>query len=184
MLKRSFSIRWLAILPLIFLVGCSSRPVLDKPDGRPSSFVYGHIDMADAPCKLGWVTMKRLKPKNKTPYYSFWIDDGTFFRINIPNGAYKFTEFGGSSGWKNAVYTFSFPDQGQGKMDRRITREGRYFLGSYKYKKVKTGFWKQGKYDLIKTKGPSEKEILQKILPYAKHPHWIKVINRRLAQLK
>lgn len=180
---RKMLVHSLIILTLLITTGCASRPVLDEPKGDQSSFVYGHIDMSEAPCKLSWVSMKRMKPKTKTPYYNFWIDDGTFFRINVPNGTYKFTEFGGSSGWKNTIYTFSFPKQGKGDLDRIIRKQGRYYVGSWKYKKVKTRFWQQGKYDLVKTKGPSEKEILLKILPYAKHPHWVKVIKRRLKQL-
>ncbi|MDH5649024.1 MAG: hypothetical protein OEY67_05145 [Gammaproteobacteria bacterium] len=182
MLQRNL-IRILLLTILLATAGCSTTPSLDEPEGNQPSMIYGHIDMEDAPCKLGWVTMKQMRPKTDKPYYNFWIDEGTFFRINVPPGTYKFDEFGGAPRFGNTIYTFSFPDQGKGEMDRQIKRQGLYYVGSYKYKKIKTRFWQQGKFDLEKTKGPSEKEILQKILPYAKHPFWIKKINERLKQL-
>lgn len=179
--------RLIVICATVSMLGaCGSSPNLNnKPDGKNVSLVYGYIDMKNAPSKVTWVSMKKLKPKTDKPYYSFWVVDGMFFRNNVPPGTYKFTKFGGFSGWKNTEYTYSFPSQGQGALDRRIRRPGTYYVGSYKYKKIKKKkFFSQDKYDLVPVKSPSEKELLQKMLPYAKNPHWKGMIEKRLAKLR
>ncbi|KPK52805.1 MAG: hypothetical protein AMS22_08520 [Thiotrichales bacterium SG8_50] len=171
---------------VLALAACGSSPHLnDAPANKNVSLVYGYIDMDEAPSKLQRVTMKKLKPKSDTPYYHFWVVDGMFFRSNVPPGTYKFTEFGGFSGWKNVDYTYNFPSQGRGALDPVIRRPGAYYVGSYKYEKIKKeSFFGQDKYDLAPVKSPNEKELLQKMLPYAKHPHWKGVIEKRLSKLR
>ena len=173
---------WPALL--LLLAACATTPSLTAPEGKDVSLVFGHIDMSEAPSDLHWVTMQRLRPVTETPYYSFWVVDGTFFRINVPAGTYKFTKFGGHSGWKNTSYTYGFPSQGQSKLDRRIDRPGLYYAGSWKYRKVKTGFFQPGKFDVEASRTPSELELLQKMLPYADHPHWKQMIEQRIRELK
>jgi hypothetical protein len=174
-------------LAVLFLLGgCSSGSPYMKTDKGPGhSMVYGYIDMKEAPAKLGWVSMKRVRPRVEKPYYSFWIRDGAFYSINIPHGSYHFAKFGGFNGWTNTEWNFNFPSQGRGALDPKIKRNrtGMYYVGSWKYKKVKTGFFKPGKFDLVRTKSVSEKEILKRMLPYAKHEKWKKMIEKRLRQL-
>ena len=170
----------------LLLAACGSSPHLNNaPADNTVSMVYGYIDMEEAPSKLQSVTMKKLKPKSDAPYYHFWVVDGMFFRNNVPPGTYKFTQFGGFSGWKNTEYTYSFPSQGRGAFDPIIRRPGAYYVGSYKYVKIKKeSFFGQDKYNLVPVKSPSEKELLQKMLPYAKHPHWKGMIEKRMSGLK
>jgi hypothetical protein len=170
----------------LILGACGSSPHLNNaPADKNVSMVYGYIDMEDAPSKLQRVTMKKLKPKTSEPYYHFWVVDGMFFRNNVPPGTYKFTQFGGFSGWKNVDYTYSFPSQGRGGLDRRIRRPGMYYVGSWKYVKIKKkSLFAQDKYDLVRVKSPTEKELLQKMLPYAKHPHWKDMIDARMKKVR
>lgn len=174
----------LLILAGLFLAGCSSTPELAEPEGEQPSLVFGHIDMSDAPTDLGWVSMKRMRPLTETPYYGFWVVDGTFFVSNTPPGTYKFVNFGGHSGWKNMNATYSFPGQGKGELDREIQRQGLYYVGSWKYKKIKTGIFQADKFDLVRVNTPTERELLERILPYAKHDFWKKAIERRVRELK
>jgi hypothetical protein len=148
------------------------------------SLVFGHLDMDEAPTNLDWVSMKRLRPVSKTPYYSFGIDGSMFYRTHTPPGTYKFESFGGSSVLRNADYKFKFPDQGKGEMDRVISSTGLYYVGSYKFKRVKTGFFEQGKFSLEKVDKPSEKELLMKLLEKAQHPSWKAVIQKRIGELR
>ena len=166
------------------LSGCASTPNLGTPDAENVSLVFGHIDMDEAPSELDWVQMKRMRPVTKTPYYNFWVVDGTFFRADVPEGTYKFTSFGGHSGWKNTSYNYNFPNQGKGELDRRISKPGIYYVGSYKYEKIDTGFFSPDQFNLVPTKAPSELEMLEKMLPYADDPYWKNMITKRMQELK
>lgn len=167
------------------LSGCGGgNPYMDDDGGGPNrSLVYGYIDMDEAPAKLQWVSMKQLKPRTDKPYYSFWIRDGAFYTNNVVPGVYKFHSFGGFNGWTNTKWTFSFPSQGRGQFDPVIRKPGMYYVGSWKYKKIKTGIFKPGKFNLVPDKSHSEKEILQTMLKWAKHDKWKKMIQHRLRQL-
>lgn len=185
-MKRHTHFRLGLVLAVLFIMGgCSSGSrYMEEYNGPNQSLVYGYIDMKEAPAKLGWVSMKQIKPRTDKPYYGFWIRKGFFYRINVPQGSYKFTKFGGFNGWSNTQWTFSFPSQGRGSMDPVIRRPGMHYVGSWKYKKVKTGIFKPGKFDIVRTNSVSEKEILEHMLPYAKHEKWKKMIERRLGRLR
>ncbi len=184
-MKGIYSLRLLLAVTLAaFVAGCSTTPSLDKPAGTGMSLVFGHIDMDDAPSDLDWVELKRMRPISKEPYLGFWVVDGTFFRGDVPTGTYKFTQFGGHSGWKNATYTYDFPTQGKGEMDRRIDKPGLYYVGSYAYKNISTGLFEPDKFDLIPSKSPNELDLLQKIRPYANDPYWQRMIDKRIKELK
>lgn len=155
----------------------------EKPEQPNLSIIFGYIDMNDAPTKLKWVSMKRVRPRTPKPYYNFWVDKGFFYRASVPLGSYKFDSFGGFSGWKNTDYTFNFPSQGRGEMDPIIEKQGIYYVGSYKYKKIKTGLFRPNKFDLIKVEQPSEKELLTQLLKYAKHSEWKRLITNRLKEI-
>jgi hypothetical protein len=106
-----------------------------------------------------------------------------FYRADVPHGTFKFWEFGGFSTLRNANYTFQFPSQGKGAMDRRIEGQDIYFAGCYKYKKVKTGFFSAGKFDMEPIGGNCEQEMLERLGKWAKHPEWRKLISQRQAEL-
>lgn len=174
----------LFLLVAFALTGCSVTPKLEKPDGENVSLVFGHIDMDDAPSELGSVVMKRMRPVTKTPYYHFWVVDGTFFRGDVPEGSYKFTSFGGHSGWKNTSYNYNFPDQGKGELDRRISKPGLHYVGAYKYSEIDTGIFQADKFNLVAVKKPTELELLERILPYADDAYWKNMIEKRIRELK
>jgi hypothetical protein len=69
-------------------------------------------------------------------------------------------------------------------MDRVISGTGLYYVGSYKFKKMKAGFFEQGKFDLERVNKPSEKELLTKLLEKAEHPTWKAAIQKRIGELK
>jgi len=100
-MKRSACYRiGLGLAVLLLLGGCSSSgPYMKTDEGPGHSLVYGYIDMKEALAKLGWVSMKRVRPRVEKPFYSFWIRDGAFYSNNIPHRSYHFTKFGGFNGW-------------------------------------------------------------------------------------
>jgi hypothetical protein len=68
----------------------------------------------------------------------------------------------------------------------RITKPGIYFVGAFKYQKVKTGFFEQGQFAIMKINRPTEGELLKRILENddIKKSSWDAKIRARLAQLK
>lgn len=179
------------LLPVLIVLLALATPthakkgyLKEEPEQPDLSIVFGYFDMEDAPVNVKWVQMKRLRPKTDKPYYGFWVDKGLFYRASVPPGTYKFTSFGGHSNLKNASYTFDFPDQGRGDMDRVIKKQGVYFVGAYRYNKIKkTGMFRPGKFDLEPANSPTERELLLKLLEYAKHPAWKRLIDQRLKEL-
>lgn len=167
----------------LLLAGCGSR-VFTRSVQDENALVFGYLDLSDAPGKLNSVVIKLVKPASDKPYYGFNIDDGMFFRTELPTGSYKFTSFGSFKSFGNTQYTFNLPPQGRGEMDPVVNKGGIHYVGSYKYKKVKTGFFEQGKFDLERVSKPTEKELLIQLLKKAKHPDWQAAIQKRLDQLK
>jgi hypothetical protein len=170
-----------AMIALLLTAGCSGWKPFEDPVKEGESLVFGYIDMSDAPISLQWVSMKRLRPVTEAPYYRFVVADGLFYRTATLPGTYKFESFGGE-GW-NTRYTFSFPVQGRGAMDPIIDKTGIYYVGAYKYKKVKTGFFEQGKFEVEKVDKPGEKELLLRLLKTAEHPSWKAAIKKRIEAL-
>jgi len=177
--RKSIRLLSFALLAALALTSCSTyTPVLEKPTQAGDSLVFGYIDMDDAPTPVKWVNMKRMRPVVATPYYNFWVVDGTFFRGHTPYGSYKFTQFGGSN------YTYSFPEQGKGELDPQINTPGVYYVGSYKYKKISKGLFRDDEFDLVKTDSPSELELLKKIVVYAQDDYWKAMIEKRIRELE
>lgn len=180
----SKSFRNAAIVTIaLLLTGCGGR-AFTKSVEEENALVFGYLDMSDGPGKLNSAVIKLVKPTSNKPYYGFNIDDGMFFRTELPSGSYKFTSFGSFRSFGNTQYTFNLPPQGRSEMDPIINKSGIYYVGSYKYKKVKTGFFEQDKFDLEKVNKPTEKELLIQLLKKAKHPSWEAAIQKRIDQLK
>ncbi len=169
----------------LITVGCGGgwKPFV-KSAQEEQTLIFGYLDMDDAPTSLQWVQLKQLRPVTKGPYYHFIIDDGLFYRTDTPKGIFKFESFGGLSRLRNMSFTFKFPAQGKGAMDPVIDKPGIYYVGSYKFKKVKTGFFEEGKFELEKISKPSEKELLVKLMAKAEHPSWKTVIQKRVQEIK
>lgn len=173
----------LMLVALSLLVGCGDRPFI-KPEANDESMIIGYIDMADAPGSFNGVHVKRIQPVSKTPYYNFWIDGGMFYRSPVAPGVYKMDSFSSYSRWSNTNYTLNFPKSGRSEMDLKITKPGVYYVGSWKYAKVKTGFFEHGKFDLIRIEKPTELDLLKQVLPKAKDPYWVNMINKRIKELQ
>lgn len=171
-----------AALALIFLVSSCTTAGLVAPSSSETSIVFGYLDMTDAPSDLQSVTMKRMR--TETPPYLFHVKDGVFFQLDVAPGAYKFMRFGGSSFIKQTAYDYKFPAQGKGSLDLEVTKPGVYYVGSWRYKKIKSGFFTPGEFDLEPMQSPGEREVLEKVFANASHEHWRKMIRARLAELK
>jgi hypothetical protein len=146
------------------LLGCSGA-VVPRPQEPQESIVFGHIDMSDAPVSLQWVSIRQYAPPSEAPYWSAGVQDGVYWQWYLKPGSYGVDSFGGSG--FNSNYSFNMPRQSKA-LRLVIQKPGIYFLGSYKYKPVKTGFFEPGKYDLEESDKPTEAEVLHDLLKLVK----------------
>lgn len=177
---------WLVlVLTLGLLAGCASDGPKRDINDPTNSLVFGYIDMDDAPTKVSYAWMVQVAPPSDAPYWGLGVSKGLFYNSYLPPGSYQLSKLGGS-GFFAGQHEYSFPRQGN-KTGLRISKPGIYFLGSYKYKKVKTGFFSQAKFAIEKINKPTEAELLKRILDEdddIRDSAWGKKIRARLAQLK
>ena len=181
------------LLPALLLSsGCASSPDPVDPKDKNRSVVFGFFDMSDAPSWGGidWVSVKRYKPKKG--YFAAEVKDGLFYHIGVTNGSFQVDEFGRNTRfYSNARYTYNFGGKGRNQTARKIKKPGAYFMGSYKYKNIDSGsIWKPDNFQMIKSKGPSEKVLLKKLLKIMQsdsdlsiYTHQIRRMKQRLSQL-
>lgn len=195
-LTRALSTFFL-ILPIILVgTGCallSSKQESIDPQDKTVSVIFGHFDMKDAPSRDGidWVTVKQYKPEKS--FYSLGVfDKGFFWHIGVSKGSIQVERFGRNTRWySNARYAYNFGGQGRNQTARIIKRPGVYFLGSYKYKHIGAkSFFKADNFKMIKTRSPTEKQLLTKMSKimkesgqYSEYKHQFGMIQKRLRQL-
>jgi hypothetical protein len=175
----------LGLVVLALLAGCgSSGPKRDINDPT-NSLVFGYIDMSDAPTGVSYATLMQVAPPTNAPYWGLGVSKGLFYNSYLPPGSYQLSRFGGS-GFLAGEHRYDFPRQGN-QTALRIATPGIYYLGSFKYKKVRTGVFEQGKFTIEKTDKPTEAELLKRILdesPEIAKSAWGAKIRARLAKPK
>jgi len=177
---------WLILVATFgLLVGCAGgEPGRDINDPT-NSLVFGYIDMEDAPTKVSNAWLVQVSPPSDAPYWGMGVTKGMFYNSYLPPGSYQLSKVGGS-GFFAGQHEYTFPRQGN-ETALRITKPGIYFLGSYKYKSVKTGFFEQGKFKIEKINKPTEAELLKRLLEEdsdLKKSSWGDKIRARLSKLK
>ena len=151
---------FLGLLALL-VAGCASDPV--DPKDQSLSLVYGYIDMADAPSSLGWVNIKLYDGKNTG--YLVSGHKGLFFHIGVEPGPYQVERFGRyATFFSNTDYTYNFGTRGRNESAIKVDKPGVYFMGTYKFVYVPTGWFEQDKFRMERTKTPTERELLTKVL--------------------
>jgi hypothetical protein len=177
---------WLvpALIALALVAACSSGGHGRSVDDPSNSLVFGYIDMGDAPTKVSGASIMQVAPPTDKPYWGMDVRDGLLYTYYLPPGSYQLASISGSSFWRGN-HRYSFPRQGN-EQAVRITKPGIYFLGSYRYVGVKTGFFEGGKFDIERVDTPTEAELLRRILEdkEIKGSAWEAKIRQRLSQLK
>jgi hypothetical protein len=178
---------WLipCIIALGILAGCASGGHGRSINDTSNSLVFGYVDMGDAPTKIEGASIMQVAPPSDKPYWGTDVRNGLFYTYYLPPGSYKLATLYGSSFWKGN-YRYNFPRQGADQ-GVRINKPGIYFLGSYKYQEVKTGWFEGAKFDIERVDSPTEAELLQRILDEdseIKGSAWEEKIRRRLSQLR
>ena len=174
-----------ALIALGLIAACGGGGHGRSVDDPSNSLVFGYIDMGDAPTKVSGASIMQVAPPTDKPYWGMDVRNGLLYSYYLPPGSYQLASISGSSFWRGD-YRYSFPRQGN-EQAVRISKPGIYFLGSYKYKGVKTGFFEGGKFDIERVKTPTEAELLRRILEEDKEikgSAWEAKIRQRLSQLK
>jgi hypothetical protein len=175
----------LGLVMIGLLAGCaSSGPERDINDPA-NSLVFGYIDMGDAPTGVDAAQLMQVSPPSAMPYWDLGVVNGLFFNAYLPPGSYQLSSFYGSKFFAGQ-HEYIMPRQGN-ETSLRIVKPGIYFLGAYKYEKVKTGVFEKRKFAIEKTSTPTEAEVLKRVLDNSegiRNSAWANKIRARLAQLK
>lgn len=173
----------LACLAMLSLAACASNTIGPERDVNDpgNSLVFAYVDMGDAPTELESAS---LKPQGEEGYWTMGVDDGLMSQEYLPPGAYQLASLSGSS-FLHGEVTYSFPAYGRNEASVVIKKPGIYFLGSFKYKEVKTGMFEQGKFDIERVNSPTELELLNRMLKqdWVKGTQWEARIRARIGEL-
>ncbi len=167
----------------------SADPTFREREGSNLSIVFGYLDMKDSPAGLGWLEFKEYAsgikaPKRKATFlkihggYLFWDD-------NVKPGSYYVYEFGDTH-YSFEIdtridYTYRFKAKpNPTKID--IKKAGVYFVGSYKYKKIKSE--DENDFMMVSVKSVTEGMLLKKMMEQAKGTQWKGLIRNRMSEIK
>jgi hypothetical protein len=209
MTKKAFAL--LAVLGFV-VIGCASgwhtitREDIEKPN---VALLYGYMDMTDAPSPMDYFEIKQVKPEaGKGAEWGFGCKDlgdkkFLFYHQAIPVGTYQLDEFGGTStvGFlifilSRTLHKYSFmgadsmnPDlKNPGKETNDsslvIDEPGIYFLGRFKYVKVKEKDEDES-FSIEKISTPSQGEVIQQLYKHmdVKGTKWDKMLLDQMKKL-
>ena len=164
----------------------------DPPASANMSFVFGYIDMDDADPSLDWATFQQLAPVAKEPDIPLRAKEGIFYLENVAPGSYQMYDFGGRGGgffakgrlWASYPVSFPVPRQ-SGHLRVKVDKPGIYYLGAYKYVSVSGNrLTTNYVYDLEPLKKPTEKEVLERLLPMVQGTQWEARLKEHLRKFK
>ena len=167
-------------------------PELEEQVNKNTILVVGYFDDSQSPFNLGWGDLKQVRPASDEPYKELRAnDDGLFYLENLPVGSYKLISLEGRE--KGALSTqpwiISLPEPSHDasfkKTELVAKKPGVYFVGSYKLSLVKKGgMFSDDKFETTALKTPNEKQVLKKLIKYAKGTKWEKIIKQRTKKLR
>ena len=179
--------RFIIIFTSALLYGCIGDPIKNRANNTVS-FVAAHVDMEalDARCNGGRLLNLDDDSKSRTLWYMYrdnYKNQCFLYSQAVEPGRYTIqrieTYF--MSGASSGISThFILPDSGKPYGIYNIKKQGIYYLGSYKVIRDKTG-----RTSLIKSKSPSEKQVLSEMLNHRlmSDGEWKTQINKRVNKL-
>ena len=163
----------LVSLLILSLTGCAFTGGEKITDFTDRSVGYGWLDIEDVDAnQLHSVVVFQYVPRIDKPYYHAKVkefkDGYLYYSFAFPNGSFGTYSASGQKCFvfcSNTIYTYDFGKQGTDAAKISIKKPGVYSLGSYKLQEVKTGWFEQGKFNIVPAKnGPSDREMLEEIL--------------------
>jgi hypothetical protein len=179
------------VLAIVLLAGCAG--MTEITDFSDRSVGYGWVDIKDAaPNSISSIYVQQYRPKTSEPYYSMAFEEYKggilFWTTGLAIGSHKIDTVRGQRclGFLcgNTIYTYNFGKQGDEVGAVVIKTPGAYHLGSYKLQDVKTGWFEEGKFEVLPApNAPSRREMLEEILKQTKNDIMADRIRRELARL-
>jgi len=174
-----------AVLILLFSLaasGCANPKYAKEMEDSGRSLIFGYIDTKGSEMYLSRVYLAPNEPGKKKDYMETRLldTDDAFYLENVKRGSYRLDALSGiyySSGMLS-----TFPESGPGAYTFKIDKPGLYFVGAYKYKIIPISLVKRT-FELVPLTSPTQKDILQKILPYTKGKKWEALIRKRIREL-
>jgi hypothetical protein len=172
----------------VFLSACGSGNIGPERDANDptNSLVFAYVDMDEAPTKVHGAS---LKPQGQEGYWQMGVidhkDGQLLIQSYLPSGSYQLASLRGS-GFFAGNNVYQFPTYGSNETAVRIQKPGIYFMGAYRYHKVKTGFFEGGKFDFERVNTPTELELLQRLQQedWVKGTQWEARLRNRIAELR
>jgi hypothetical protein len=188
MLKRFMLLMSVTLL----LTACATNRVTDFTN---RSLGYGWLNIKDVDAnRLHAVDIYQFSPKTEEPYYPTTVKEFKggylYYAMTLVNGSHKTINAAGQRCLgilcSNTIYQYSFGKQGDKVGAVTIKSPGVYHMGSYKLKDINTGFFEQGKFEVVPADdAPSKRELLEEILKDAQDvPVMAERIKRELAQTR
>jgi len=159
------------------LAACGSDGIGPKRDinDPTNSLVFAYIDMTGAPSKK--IYEASLKPQGEEGYWHMTVsEDGRLLSQPVlPPGSYQISRLAGPN------HLYNFPLYGRNETAVRIQQPGIYFLGAYRYVRLKSG-----QFDVERVSSPSELELLQRLQKedWVKGTQWEARLRNRIAELR
>jgi hypothetical protein len=157
----------------LFLTACISTGGERITDFSDRSVVYGWLDIKDVDAnRLHNVTIFQFLPRTTTPYYNVKVtefEDGyLYYAFSFAQGSYGLYSAAGQQCFGlcgNTIYEYDFGKQGDNVARVRVGEPGVYAMGAYKLVEVDTGFFEQGKFEVVPTNNaPTEHQMLEAML--------------------
>lgn len=170
----------------LVLAACGSGSIGPERDinDPTNSLVFAFVDMSEAPTKIDGAS---LKPQGEEGYWHMGVakDGQLLTQSYLPPGAYQLATLQGS-GFFAGNNVYRFPTYGRNETALRIQKPGIYFMGSYRYVKVKTGVFEASKFAIERINTPTELELLQRIQKedWVKGTQWEARLRNRIAELR
>ncbi len=182
-----------ALLLAVLLTACATlRPAgpetqptelrLEPPSSDAQSLVYGYLDMSDAPTPLGWMEFRQLAPASDAAFYQMRVHDGVFYMEKFPPGVFVLGEFGGERYGRPLAYALP---RSSPSVRITIRQPGLHFVGAFKFRRAAGAAADAGagqRFLLDAIPALRERDVLARILPFARGTPWEARIQARLAQ--
>ena len=155
---------------------------LEPPSSENQSLVYGYLDMSDAPTPLGWMEFRQLAPASDAAFYQMRVHEGVFYMEKFPPGVFALGEFGGERHGRPLAYALPRTSP---SLRITIREPGLLFVGAFKFRRStapagEAGAGQRFLLDAIPTL--RERDVLARILPFARGTPWEARIQERLAR--
>jgi hypothetical protein len=165
----------------LVLAGCGGLENVREMEDGNQSLVFGYIDVEGSHTVLDRMTFAQVRPGKEEELVGVRVKDGAFYVENLTNGSYHISNFVRRLGAN--TYMSALPKSGEGAKTFKIEKPGLHFVGAYKYTRIKAGF-NTYTFELKPIASPTQKQILEQILPSTKGTKWEGMVLKRLQALK